>query len=111
MYKDPNDERAKAARRKHYQNNKEQYFARNEANKKLLQQIYWDAKNVPCADCNKSYPHYVMDMDHIADNKIANVSTLIGRGNIKKMLDEIAKCEVVCSNCHRARTYARRQDV
>ena len=27
------------------------------------------------------------------------------------ILEEIAKCDVVCSNCHRARTYFRRSGI
>lgn len=65
-------------------------------------------KDVPCMDCGQRFPPYVMDFDHVGEK----------RGNIAKMatsprkavLAEIAKCEVVCSNCHRIRTYNRRQN-
>jgi len=65
------------------------------------------AKSVPCADCGKSYPHYVMDFDHINDDKVANVNELRRRGSIAKLELEIKKCEVVCANCHRERTHQR----
>jgi hypothetical protein len=65
-------------------------------------------KSVPCADCHKKYPFYVMDFDHVRGKK----KFIMGRcGNLKwkRVLKEIAKCDVVCANCHRTRTYKRRQ--
>lgn len=66
--------------------------------------IIKQAKDVPCADCGKRYPHYVMDFDHVREGKLANVSNL-AKGNVDTLLAEIAKCDVVCANCHRERTY------
>lgn len=61
-----------------------------------------------CADCKISYPYYVMDFDHVRGKKHANVMELIPTLSKKKIDEEIAKCEVVCSNCHRARTHTRK---
>lgn len=59
-----------------------------------------------CVDCGIKN-HIVLDFDHIRDKKY-NISRMIHDGfswaAIKK---EIAKCEVVCANCHRLRTYIR----
>lgn len=64
------------------------------------------AKDVPCADCGIKYPSYVMDFDHLDPAlKIKNVS-LLKAHSLEKLYAEIAKCEVVCSNCHRIRTHA-----
>lgn len=67
-------------------------------------------KDRPCVDCGKRYPSYVMDFDHKCDDKLGNISSLANRNyvTVKKLLSEIAKCDVVCSNCHRIRTYMRR---
>ena len=62
----------------------------------------------PCMDCKISYPYYMMDFDHVRGTKQANVAELINTLSKKRLDEEIAKCEVVCSNCHRARTYARK---
>lgn len=65
------------------------------------------AKSVSCADCKQNFPYYVMDFDHLED-KSFNISTLDrGSYSLKKIKEEIAKCEVVCSNCHRIRTHNR----
>lgn len=65
-------------------------------------------KAKPCMDCNTSYPWYVMDFDHIKGIKVASVSQLMrDRVAWSVVLEEIEKCELVCSNCHRERTYMR----
>lgn len=65
-------------------------------------------KNKPCADCQDWFEPYQMDFDHITDNKVRNVSQMVAMGySLGKILAEIAKCEVVCANCHRKRTYLR----
>lgn len=63
----------------------------------------------PCKDCGIYYPFYVMDFDHLQDKKflISRAAPLLCK---EKILIEIAKCELVCSNCHRIRTYKRRVD-
>lgn len=66
------------------------------------------AKDRPCADCNTRYPFYVMDLDHRPDEeKLHVVNKMPGRFGIDKIKDEISKCDVVCSNCHRERTHSR----
>lgn len=47
-----------------------------------------------------------MDFDHLSD-KTSSINKLVTNGSMKKLLVEIAKCEIVCSNCHRSRTHAR----
>lgn len=62
----------------------------------------------PCMDCKESYPYYVMDFDHVRGRKHKNVMELIPTLSKKKIDEEIAKCEIVCSNCHRVRTHNRK---
>ena len=66
-------------------------------------------KDVPCADCGVKYPSYVMDFDHLPEHtKTMGIPMMINRRAPKsKILEEINKCEVVCSNCHRERTKQR----
>ena len=70
--------------------------------------IIWDhlMKN-PCVDCGNSDP-LVLEFDHIDQaNKSFEISERTKAGPIEELLAEIAKCEVRCANCHRARTYAQ----
>lgn len=63
----------------------------------------------PCLDCGKSYPYYVMDFDHVRDVKKFDLSVAARHCKSLKSIDiEIVKCNLVCSNCHRARTFSRK---
>jgi hypothetical protein len=59
----------------------------------------------PCSDCGIKYPAYVMDFDHLRD-KSGQVHKFLSYSH-KRLLEEISKCEIVCANCHRERTYQR----
>ena len=44
--------------------------------------------------------------DHIErTNKLATISQMIGSATRQQILDEIAKCQLVCSNCHQIKSY------
>lgn len=64
----------------------------------------------PCADCKDFYPSFVMGFDHRdGDQKTGIISQLMNRLSWRQLLEEIAKCDLVCANCHRIRTFMRRQ--
>ena len=100
------------ASRIHYLANKEYYHKRNVRYRKELSSYVNDIKeNTPYSDCHKVYPYYVMDFDHLDGHiKDGMVSFFAKTGRIEAMKKEIAKCEVVCSNCHRIRTHNRLQN-
>jgi hypothetical protein len=63
----------------------------------------------PCADCGGRFPPCAMDFDHRdPTTKRAAVTRMIGRAGVARILDEAAKCDIVCANCHRLRTFERR---
>ena len=62
----------------------------------------------PCTDCGRVYPPQVMQWDHLPGNqKLGNISTDLRGRHREQILDEIAKCELGCANCHAIRTFAR----
>lgn len=61
----------------------------------------------PCTDCGNMFPHYVMDFDHVRGKKRGHISTWGIKQSLKTLKKEIDKCELVCANCHRERTWAR----
>lgn len=72
--------------------------------------IVREAKHRPCADCDQRYPYYVMQFDHLGEEeKEDRISALawvpVGEARLRA---EMAKCEVVCANCHAERTHQRR---
>lgn len=95
--------------RRHYQNNKQYYVQKASKQQDKLAEEVRRLKEFPCADCGKHYPYYVMDFDHREDKKFS-ISQKAYFGARKQVLDEIKKCDVVCSNCHRERTYQRRKN-
>lgn len=74
---------------------------------KIIRALLWEIKSGPCKDCGNCYPPYVMDLDHVRGVKIAGVGSMLNHSE-KTFLAEVAKCELVCANCHRERTHKRR---
>jgi hypothetical protein len=63
-------------------------------------------KEKPCADCGASHSFFVMDFDHRdPSTKEFTISGVQTRLAWDKLVAEIAKCDVVCANCHRLRTW------
>lgn len=83
------------------QSNRTQYFR----NYDYLVQLKEAAS---CLDCGVSYPHYVMEFDHRPEEIKTNTVAALCRGSRAKLEEEVAKCDIVCANCHSARTYLRR---
>jgi hypothetical protein len=62
--------------------------------------------------CGRCYHHAAMQWDHLPGAaKLDEVSNLVRRHCRKLILEEIAKCELVCANCHAIRSYERRRGV
>ena len=62
--------------------------------------------NTPCMDCKQSYPYYVMDFDHRdPTQKVAHIQKMCTSASWERLLQEIDKCDIVCANCHRIRTF------
>jgi len=66
-----------------------------------------ELRSVPCMDCGNSFPSICMDFDHrVPSLKLFAISAWRGYSPAA-IENEIAKCDVVCSNCHRIRTQSR----
>src|SRR3712207_3672000 len=93
--------------RSHYRRHKQAYLNRNERTYSRHRQLIRQAKSRPCADCGIQYPYYVMDFDHREGTTKSFILSEVARATRKTLASEIAKCDVVCANCHRERTYRR----
>jgi hypothetical protein len=62
-------------------------------------------KSKECSDCNGIFHPCQMEFDHLGE-KHANVSNMLF-GKWEKVEKELKKCEIVCINCHRERTFSR----
>lgn len=101
-----------AAARRHYEANAAKVKARavawKQRQRRRLLVMAWEAKSVPCADCAKTFPPVAMDFDHAGSPKDAAIANLIhGACSVDRLMAEIVKCDVVCANCHRLRTWER----
>ena len=66
----------------------------------------------PCADCGGSFHPAAMHWDHLpGTDKHADLGDLVRTHDQARILAEIAKCELVCANCHAVRTFVRRRGV
>jgi hypothetical protein len=65
-----------------------------------------EGKNKPCMDCGQTFPLCCMDYDHrVPADKKKEIGRMLAEGSPKALKKEIAKCDVVCANCHRVRTH------
>lgn len=104
-YKDP--DRQKIAQKEHYFKNKEKYAEKNKTYRERVREYVKNIKeSSPCADCGIQYPYYVMEFDHL-HSKIKTIGWLASKGTMSQVIEEIKKCELVCSNCHAERTWQR----
>lgn len=79
--------------------------ARRIDNQNRLKEILVESK---CADCSND-DWVVLEFDHLGEEeKTEGVGQMVGQGwPWETILSEIAKCDIVCANCHRHRTYKR----
>ena len=88
---------------------KEKTNANTRRNRKQVTDILREYKeSVGCVDCKGSFPHYVLEFDHLpGTEKLGSPSAVGRRYSIQKAIEEADKCDVVCSNCHIIRTWNR----
>ena len=62
----------------------------------------------PCSDCGRTFDPQVMQWDHLPGSvKIGDISAAFWGRPDEEVRREIAKCELVCTNCHTIRTFRR----
>lgn len=90
-------EKNREAQRERVCNNTKKSRERNQAH------VMEHLKSNPCIDCGESDP-VVLEFDHRED-KIDAICNMIKKCvSLKKLMAEIAKCDVRCANCHRRKT-------
>ena len=117
-----NPEKRKEIRKRYYDAHREElserYKAWAKANPDKAQAahrrnkaIINEAKDHPCLDCGIQYPVYVMQFDHRDPaTKSFTIGTKGPRKSPETLLAEIAKCDIVCANCHMERSYGNGTD-
>lgn len=91
-------------RKKHYAKNRAEYLESARARKRRLHQMVSAYKSERgCSRCGYNEHPVALDLHHVdAEDKEYNVGQMVFQGMAEEtILEEMAKCEVVCSNCHR----------
>jgi len=83
---------------------------RNQEKKRaLIQQIKLEKG---CVDCGYKENPVALEFDHRpGEPKAFQISRGVSNCGLDRLLEEIAKCDVVCANCHRIRSFNRKQHV
>jgi Pyruvate/2-oxoacid:ferredoxin oxidoreductase delta subunit len=106
-------EKNKEYHKKYYIKEKSSMLGSQTTRWKTAQLYINEKKLTPCVDCGfvPQVPDQ-MDFDHVKGNKLDTVARMVTKGaSLEKLKEEIEKCEIVCSNCHRLRTYKRRNNM
>lgn len=63
-----------------------------------------------CCDCGANLPHYVLEFDHREGRTIGiSIAAFSCCSGWDKLRYEVSKCDVVCANCHKIRSWTRGQ--
>jgi hypothetical protein len=70
-----------------------------------------ELKNNPCMDCGGEFPPCAMHFDHRDPSKKKGAVAFMMRNTISRarLEAEVAKCDLVCANCHAIRTWITRR--
>lgn len=95
--------------RANYERNKAITMQRNKLQHERQRLAILELKKGPCHDCGETFPPYIMEFDHRdPSTKKFNMSAY-GTRSAKTVRAEIEKCDLVCANCHKLRTFERCQ--
>lgn len=84
--------------REHYLKYKKSYNKRSQQEHDKLMELCREMKAPGCLKCSEKEPA-ALDFHHIKGKDML-ISQMRGR-NRDKILEEIAKCVILCANCHR----------
>lgn len=93
----------KELRKKSYEKNRDYYLNKSSNRRKVINKWYKDYKNnKKCYFCDES-ESVCLDFHHIdEDTKNYNVSSMTRNTySIDRIEEEMDKCIIICSNCHR----------
>ena len=102
-----NKEKQKQAKLRYKEKYLDLIYRRNLERKKKMRLWYNAYKKTLCCEfCGEIHPA-IIDFHHKdKKKKEINLSTFVTKGwSIKRFLEEVKKCNILCSNCHRKLHY------
>lgn len=102
-------EKQREAQRKYYERNKAKVKAVARDRRNMVVRFLQEYKQSRgCMDCGIMYPYWVLQFDHRPGvEKLGHIADMIRNVSLDAVKEEIAKCDVVCANCHADRTHDR----
>lgn len=85
----------------YYQSRKEALLEKANKTRKENKQWAVDFLGGVCSRCKEAYPLVCYDFHHKDPTQKDHLPCRLLQGSRKKLQEEIAKCELVCANCHR----------
>lgn len=80
--------------------------AKKQARLRNKEYVYQFLLTHKCVDCGESDP-IVLEFDHLSDKDLEIAAAIFDAWSIKRLQQEIDKCDVRCANCHRKKTLER----
>lgn len=95
------------AKRRYYEKHKAVCIARSKERFVKARALLNALKDRPCLDCGRRFPPCAMDFDHRDGEEKRYVPARLKGASTETIMNEVAKCDVVCACCHRVRTALR----
>lgn len=101
-------ERSRASKRKWYHANKQKHReTQNAIGARNAEWFKQYKSTLSCTLCGETHPACLAFHHRDAEQKTKNIADMIYRHSIARILEEIAKCDVLCHNCHAKLHYGR----
>ena len=107
-YYEANKEERAAKSKAYREANKEELKAKNKAHRYERNLMLFNYKGAGCSHCGLSEPDHleIYDYHHVDPaTKLYGVAKIV-TGDLERLMTEVDKCLLLCSNCHR-REHAR----
>ena len=88
-----------------YANKDKHYIHVKKWQDRVRKRYYEYKESRACQDCEKFYPYYVMEFHHVRGTKKFTLARRSASFESKEFMEEMAKCDLLCANCHRIRTH------
>lgn len=106
-----NREQKLEAQRRHYQENKDRYISNQYLRRMQRAEWFFELKSGLSCSCGESHPACIQFHHRDPLTKEGEVSDFVNAGYSKDViLAEIAKCDVLCANCHLKQHWQERMD-
>lgn len=92
--------------KEHYKASPDYYLKKNQK-RKAETRLFITSLRLKCSKCPEDHPS-CLDFHHLGDKEL-NIAEMANQGASKqRILKEVSKCVVLCSNCHRKLHYEER---